>query len=245
MAFFNLGNSKQDLYSHLDDLRKLIIINIFGYLICFSICFIYSRDIYNIFSTQLLDFLLANDISTSLITTSVMEFFFTNIKLAFFTSLVIYSPLGLIIIFIFMLSSLKRKEKKIGILLILLSPILFLCGLLFAYFVLLPIIWKFFILFYNNTDVKFLPKVSEYISFILSILFSTAIAFELPISLTILAYFNLLKSSHIIKFGKYAIVGAFVIAAVLTPPDPFSQIVVAMLLILLYYSSYWLIRFIE
>ncbi len=245
VTFFNLGNSKKDLYSHLDDLRKLVIINILGYFICFVICFIYSKSIYNIFSIKLLDFLIDNNIPSIFITTSIMEFFFTNIKLAFFTSLIVYTPLFLIIIFLFMLSSLQPKEKKIGLLLIFLSPLLFFLGLLFAYFVLLPMVWKFFLLFYNNNEVQLLPKVSEYISFILSIILSTAIAFELPISLTILAYFNILKAHHIIKFGKYAIVSAFIIAAILTPPDPFSQIIVATLLIILYYSSYWLVKYVQ
>ena len=99
MTFFNLGNSKKDLYSHLDDLRKLVIINILGYFICFVICFIYSKSIYNIFSIKLLDFLIDNNIPSTFITTSIMEFFFTNIKLAFFTSLIVYTPLFLIIIF--------------------------------------------------------------------------------------------------------------------------------------------------
>ena len=150
-----------------------------------------------------------------------------------------------IYIYIYLLTVLSKKEKKISFVLLFLIPILFFLGAGFTYFVAFGVVWDFFIQISHKSNIVLLPKVSEYISLSLSMMLAFGLACELPVFLIILSLFNLIDEKSILKFGKYAVVLAFVLGAILTPPDPISQIIVAIILIVLYYLSYFVVKIIS
>lgn len=109
----------------------------------------------------------------------------------------------------------------------------------------MQVIWQFFISFNAGKHVKILPKVNEYISLVLSILFAFGVSFELPVVMVILFLMNILQPKDILKYSRYAVVLAFIVGAVLTPPDPLSQVLMASVLLILYFISYFIILFIS
>lgn len=238
-------NTHKDFAGHLQDLRIFLIIAIIFYILCFGVCFYFAGFIYEFLANSFLQTLNHYKAGSNFITTAVPELFFTYLKIAFFTSLIIFVPVFLILLFLYLLPALKKVEKKIAIILLILIPTLFALGVFSAYYVSLQVIWQFFISFNTGKHVQILPKVNEYISLVLSILFAFGVSFELPIFMIILFLLNILTPQDILKYSRFAIVLAFIVGAVLTPPDPLSQILMASVLLILYFLSYFIILFIS
>ncbi len=239
-------DKKKTFKEHIAELRRFLLLNIFSYLIIFAICFYFANEIYSIFSSSLATSLLDKGLDADFIVTSVTEVFGTYIKLAFFVSLIFFLPIFLLFLFIYFYPILSSKERNISILLLFLIPILFFMGVAFTFFIGFGVVWDFFIeLSTKNSQIVILPKVSEYISLVLSITIAFGLAFEIPVLLVLLHILNIINEKDILRFAKYAIVIAFVLGAMLTPPDPLSQIIVALIMIILYYLSYFIVRFIN
>jgi sec-independent protein translocase protein TatC len=230
---------------HVADLRKFAIISIVSYFVIFGACFYFASNIYQILAKSLQVNLAKYSLKGDFIVTSVTEVFSTYLGLSFYVSLILFLPVFLIYIYIYLLPVLSKKEKKISFVLLFLIPILFFLGAGFTYFVAFGVVWDFFIQISHKSNIVLLPKVSEYISLSLSMMLAFGLACELPVFLIILSLFNLIDEKSILKFGKYAVVLAFVLGAILTPPDPISQIIVAIILIVLYYLSYFVVKIIS
>ncbi|WP_425299181.1 twin-arginine translocase subunit TatC [Pseudaminobacter soli (ex Zhang et al. 2022)] len=245
--------SSAPLIEHLIELRRRLIWAIGGFFIAFLVCFFFAKQLFNLlvipFKWAVRWAGLANQ-QVELIYTAPQEFFFTQIKLAMFGGLVIAFPLIAAQIYKFVAPGLYRDERAAFLPFLIASPILFIMGGALVYFFFTPMVMWFFLSMQQvgpgtDIEISLLPKVSEYLSLIMTLIFSFGLVFQLPVITTLLARVGLLSSQGLKEKRKWAIVIAFIVAAVLTPPDPVSQIGLALPTILLYEISIWSARMIE
>ena len=185
-----------------------------------------------------------------LIYTAPQEFFFTQIKIAMFGGLVLAFPVIAAQIYKFVAPGLYKNERAAFLPFLVASPILFLIGAALVYAFFMPMVMWFFLSMEQSGDgsqvaIQLLPKVSEYLGLIMTLIFAFGLVFQLPVVTTLLVRVGMLSSQGLADKRKYAIVIAFIVAAVLTPPDPVSQLGLAIPTILLYEVSVWLARRIE
>ena len=185
-----------------------------------------------------------------LLLTPLHENFFTYLKVALFASIFVSLPFILIQIWIFVAPGLYRNEKTVVIPYLIATPILFLLGAALVYYFIMPLAIKFFLSFESIGGQGTLPiqleaKVNEYLSLIMRLIFAFGISFQLPVLLTLLARVGFVSSEGLRKNRKYVIVGVFAVAAILTPPDPISQIGLGIPILLLYEISIFAVKFIE
>jgi len=229
---------KMPLIDHFTEFRKRFIIYLISFLFIFSVCWSYKNLLLKIFTYPLIKSVSINH----LIYTKIPELFTSNLEIVFISSIIISIPILIMQIFSFLSPALKKEEKINVIYLTITSYLLFITGIVFAYFIVIPIILKFFLSFQNPNQILSIrlniePKISEYISLFKSMLLSFGLAFQLPILLIILVKIGFISIKELRQMRKYAIVFAFMIGAILTPPDVFSQIILAIPLVLLYESS--------
>jgi sec-independent protein translocase protein TatC len=233
--------NNKSFYEHLNNLRYLIICGILIYIFLFSVCFYFAPNIYQFLSKSLVETLNKYNMDSKFVYLNITDVFFTYINQSFYISLILFFIIFLPIIYVYIFDALKNKEKKIILFFVCLSPILFILGVVASYYSSF-FIWDFFINFsIQNNNLSFLPNIQSYLNMVLNILLLFGLIFELPIFISILFLLNIIDSKDILKFQRYAILIAFIIGAIFTPPDPFSQIIVALLIIMLYYLSYILI----
>ncbi|MGH6997958.1 MAG: twin-arginine translocase subunit TatC, partial [Phenylobacterium sp.] len=184
-----------------------------------------------------------------LVFTAPLEFFFTKLKLAGFGAVVLTFPVLAWQVYGFVAPGLYKRERKAFLPFLLASPSLFLMGAALVYYVILP-----FVLWFSlsqqivgdaGVTVELLPKVSDYLSLVTTLLLAFGLCFQLPVVLTLLGMAGLISSKALSTGRRYAIVGVFVVAAIVTPPDPISQTMLAVPIILLYEVSIWCVRLIE
>ena len=245
--------SSAPLIEHLIELRSRLVWAVGAFFVAFLVCFFFAREIFNLL---VIPFQWAtrwaglNSEQVDLIYTAPQEFFFTQIKLAMFGGMVIAFPLIATQIYKFIAPGLYRNERAAFLPFLIASPLLFLLGACLVYFFFTPMVMWFFLAMQQtgsdgNVQISLLPKVSEYLSLIMTLIFSFGLVFQLPVVTTLLARVGLLSSQTLKEKRKWAIVIAFIVAAVLTPPDPMSQIGLALPTILLYEISIWTARMIE
>ncbi|MCA0274746.1 MAG: twin-arginine translocase subunit TatC [Proteobacteria bacterium] len=248
-----IEKSSAPLIEHLIELRRRLIWSIGGFFVAFLVCFFFAKHLFNLL---VIPFKWATrwaglDVhKVELIYTAPQEFFFTQIKLAMFGGLVIAFPLIAMQIYKFIAPGLYKNERAAFLPFLIASPILFLMGASLVYFFFTPMVmWFFLAMQQAGTDdqvqISLLPKVSEYLSLIMTLIFSFGLVFQLPVVTTLMARVGMVSSQGLADKRKWAIVIAFVVAAVLTPPDPVSQIGLALPTILLYEISIWTARMIE
>lgn len=178
----------------------------------------------------------------TLIYTAVHELFFVYIKMAFFCGLFVGLPIVLWEIWSFVAPGLYQHERRVVAPFVAATPFLFYAGGAFMYFVVLPLAMDFFLAF-QTADITALPSVKEYLAFLIKMLFAFGLAFELPVLLLILMKFGVVGLKSVQGFRRYAIVFIFIASALLTPPDPMSQLILAVPLIVLYELSIILAKF--
>ena len=248
-----IEKSSAPLIEHLIELRTRLMWAIGGFFVAFLVCFFFAKQLFNLL---VIPFKWATNWAgldpqkVELIYTAPQEFFFTQIKLAMFGGLVIAFPLIAAQIYKFVAPGLYKNERNAFLPFLIASPILFLLGASLVYFFFTPMVMWFFLAMQQSgggdqVQISLLPKVSEYLSLIMTLIFSFGLVFQLPVVTTLMARVGLLSSQALVDKRKWAIVIAFVVAAVLTPPDPVSQIGLALPTILLYEISIWTARMIE
>ena len=237
--------------SHFIELRSRLLNSLIFVFIVFIISYIFAEHIYSFLVEPYANAVKDDQISRRLIFTALHETFITYIKVAFFAAIFLGSPVLLIQIYKFIAPGLYKNEKKKALLPYLIStPILFLLGGLLVYYLVMPLAIKFFLSFETLGSNTALPiqleaKVNEYLSLIMRLIFAFGISFQLPILLNLLARIGVVNSNYLKTRRRYVIVIIFALAAILTPPDPITQVGLAIPLLLLYELSIFTVRFTE
>jgi len=224
------SDEKQPFMSHLEELRKRLIVCAITVGVGFVIAYIFSEHLFQLLILPLKEVMPEGG---QLIFTNLPEMFFAYLKVAFITGILASAPLIFYQIWLFVAPGLYRKEKKYLIPFVVSSTFLFVGGALFGYFVVFPFGFKFFIGFANEY-VKALPSVKQYLSFSIKLLFAFGVVFELPVVIFFLAKIGVVTPKLLRKKRKYAILLTFALAAILTPPDVITQCMMAVPLIVLY-----------
>ncbi len=225
-----MNDTKQPFMSHLEELRKRLIACAIAVGVCFVGAYLVSRQLFGFLMLPLEKNLPEG---STLIFTNLPEMFFTYLKTAFIAGILIASPIIFYQLWMFVSPGLYYNEKKYIVPFVLSSTILFVGGALFGYFVVFPFGFKFFLGFANES-LKALPSVKEYFSFASKLLLAFGIVFELPVVIFFLTKIGIVTPAFLKKKRKYFILLAFIIAAILTPPDVITQFMMAVPLILLY-----------
>ena len=238
------------LLDHLIELRSRLLTSAIAILVLFFICYYFAPDLYNFLVAPLADVLEKMGGQRRLIFTALHEAFFTYIKVAFFAALFLSFPFIAIQIWIFIAPGLYKNEKKAFAPFLIATPILFFMGGALVYYLIFPLAWSFFLSFESVGGAGALPiqleaKVDQYLSLVMRLIFAFGLCFELPVVMTLLGRVGMVTSKGMKEKRKYAIVLAFVAAAILTPPDVISQIGLALPTMLLYEISIISVKIVE
>jgi len=236
--------------SHLEELRKRLIHSFIFLFVFFIICYFFAEYLYG-FLVEPYSKAVKNDgIERRLIFTALQETFLTYIKVAFFAAFFITCPFILVQIWKFIAPGLYNHEKSAILPYLILTPILFFLGGMLVYYLIMPLAIKFFLSFESaglNTSlpIQLEAKVNEYLSLIMKLIFAFGLSFQLPVVLSLLARVGVVDSQFLKERRKYVIVIIFAAAAILTPPDPITQIGLAIPLLILYELSIFSVNIIE
>ena len=246
----NQNDNSGSFVSHLTELRSRLIKSFIFLIIIFLICYFFSAEIYRFLVQPYADVVLSNKLNRRLIFTALHEAFLTYLKVAFFAAIFISSPVFLTQIWKFIAPGLYKNEKKALLPYLIATPALFILGGSLVYYLIMPLAIKFFLTFETLAKPGMIPiqleaKVNEYLSLVMRLIFAFGISFQLPIILSLLARIGIVDSTYLRLRRKYVVVIIFAIAAVLTPPDPVTQIGLALPLLLLYELSIFTVKFIE
>ena len=245
----DIDSSQAPLLDHLIELRQRLIYCVIGFFFAFILSFYFAQTIFNMLLWPY-RWAQGDDSHLRLIYTAPQEYFFTQLKIGMFGALCITFPLIALQIYKFVAPGLYRNERQAFRPYLVFTPILFALGGALVFFLVMPLALRFFASFQQTGEngqaiIELLPRVSEYLSLIMTLILAFGICFQLPIILTLLGQVGILTSDQLKSGRKFAIVGVFVLAAIFTPPDPFSQIGLAVPLLGLYELSVWSVKIIE
>ena len=243
-------NKDTGFVSHLTELRKRLINTLICLFSLFILCYLFSDYIYGFLVEPYANAVKDDGIERRLIFTALQETFLTYLKVSFFASFFFTSPFILIQIWKFIAPGLYENEKSAIMPYLVITPILFLLGGMLVYYLIMPLAIKFFISFESVGNVTNLPiqleaKVNEYLSLVMKLIFAFGLSFQLPVVLSLLARIGLIDSVFLKERRKYVVVIIFGAAALLTPPDPITQIGLAIPLLILYELAIFSVKIIE
>ena len=245
-----LENKQSSFVEHLTELRSRLVKSVIYLFIFFVVCYFFAENIYSFLLTPYAEAVKDDPINRRMIFTALHETFITYLKVAFFAAMFVASPIILTQIWKFVAPGLYKNEKKALLPYLIATPVLFLVGGMLVYYLIMPLAIKFFLTFETSAQITKLPiqleaKVNEYLSLIMRLIFAFGISFQLPVLLSLLARVGFVDSEYLKKRRKYVIVIIFAVAAILTPPDPITQIGLGIPLLILYELSILSVKWIE
>ncbi|WP_348772123.1 twin-arginine translocase subunit TatC [Thalassospira xiamenensis] len=240
-------DKQMPIMEHLIELRNRLTWAVLALFITFGICYYFVEDIYGFLVRPLAD-VMGPD--RRMIYTALTEVFFTYVKVSFFAACFVSAPVFLGQFWAFVAPGLYKNERSAFMPFLFATPILFLAGGALVYYLIMPLAWKFFLSFESaggaaGLAIQLEAKVGEYLSLVMKLIFAFGLCFQLPVLLTLMARAGIVTAESLAKRRKYAVVIAFVFAAVLTPPDLISQVGLAIPIIILYEISIVMARISE
>ncbi|MEO1240577.1 MAG: twin-arginine translocase subunit TatC [Pseudomonadota bacterium] len=245
-----LQASAAPLLDHLTELRTRLIISVAAIAVGFAFCFVFSVPLYEFLVIPFKNAVAATGVEPTLYF-APLEFFFTRVKLAALGGIALAFPVVAYQLYQFVAPGLYKRERNAALPFIMAMPFLFALGAALVYFVLMPFVMQFAVgmerdaVEGSGVSIELLTRVGDYLALVTTLIMAFGFAFQLPVFLTLLARAGLITSKMLTENRKFAIVGIFIVAAFLTPPDPISQLVLGAAIIALYETSVWSVRLAE